>query len=99
MMMWDILTGELVLSGKFVPWTFSQDGGTFAGSTIGSVAFCRLNTPQIVKRFAGHRSRLAKVAWLKEFFRACDRREGEGKESDGEEHTRLLTGAGGERWN
>jgi hypothetical protein len=41
----------------------------------------------------------AKVAWLKEFFKACDLREGEGAEPEWEDHKRLLTGRGARRWN
>ena len=41
----------------------------------------------------------ARVAWLKQFFVASDRREKDGAEPGWEQYRRLLTGEGGKRWS
>ncbi len=66
MRMWDVVTGEQLLTGEFVPWGFARDGRRFAGGDTVNVVFCELLAPEIIRRFSGHRTRLAHLAWSRD---------------------------------
>ncbi len=66
MMMWDLATGEQVLTGRMgVPSGFSQDGRCFAAGGILEVAFCDLVMPRAVRHFSGHRTPVRLLSWCR----------------------------------
>src|SRR5262249_38508144 len=60
---WDVATGEPLLSGEFQPGSFTKDGRCFAASTTGAVAFCELRPAEVVRSRSGHQSGIARLAW------------------------------------
>jgi WD40 repeat protein len=66
MMMWDVASGEQVLTGPPVPQGFSRDGRCFAGSDYAGVEFCELVVPQALRRLSGHRASIGRLAWCRD---------------------------------
>src|SRR5262249_20317036 len=51
--MWDVTTGERVLTGSKVAWGFSKDGRTLATSAYDGAAFCDLILPRTMQTLGG----------------------------------------------
>ncbi|HEV3260446.1 MAG TPA: serine/threonine-protein kinase [Gemmataceae bacterium] len=66
MKMWDVGSGEQLLTGLYPPWGFSRDGRYFAGGRNAGLAFCRLVVPKALRRLHGHRSTVAGMAWSRD---------------------------------
>jgi WD40 repeat protein len=66
MKVWDVGTGEQVLSGGPTPWGFSRDGRHIAGGAWNGVAFIDLDMPQVLRLLTGHRSGVVKLAWSRD---------------------------------
>jgi WD40 repeat protein len=66
MKVWDVQTGEQLLSGPHVPWAFARDGKRFAGGNGSGVAFCTLAIPDTLRTLTGHRARVEKLTWSRD---------------------------------
>jgi WD40 repeat protein/tRNA A-37 threonylcarbamoyl transferase component Bud32 len=63
---WDVATGAQLLTAAYVPSGFSHDGGSYAGSRNTELAFCDFLIPRTIRRLAGHRAGVAKLAWSRD---------------------------------
>ena len=63
MQMWDVITGEQLLTGPDIPWSFARDGKHFASGSVEKVSFGELAAPAVVQQFAGHQSIVEKAVW------------------------------------
>jgi WD40 repeat protein len=66
MKMWDVQTGETLLTGPYVPWSFSGDGRHFAAGDNWRVAFCDLIEPGPLRPLAGHQAFIERTAWSRD---------------------------------
>jgi hypothetical protein len=66
---WDVRTGELVLVGPGLPWSFSRDGRRSAWGAITNLAFVDLREGEAVRHLTGHRSAVGGVAWSRDGLR------------------------------
>lgn len=66
MQIWDVDTGEQILDGPQIPWSFSRDGRHFAAGAVEKVGFGELSSPEIVQQFAGHHSFVEKATWSRD---------------------------------
>jgi WD40 repeat protein len=66
MWMWDLVTGELLLTGGYCPWGFSRDGRRYAGGGSNAAAFVELFYPDSVRPLPGHQAGIAKLAWSRD---------------------------------
>ncbi len=63
MKIWDVVTGQQVLTGPDTPWAFARQGACFAGGSNRGVAFCELLVPQALRYLSGHRASVSRIAW------------------------------------
>ena len=66
MKVWEVNTGEQVLTGPFVPWGFGGNDSRFAGTVGERIAFCDLLIPNVLQHLTGHRARVSHLAWSRE---------------------------------
>jgi WD40 repeat protein len=66
MKMWDVRTGDQVLTGPHVPWSFSPDGRRFAAGDNWRVSFCDLIEPGPLRQLTGHRAFIEQMAWSRD---------------------------------
>jgi WD40 repeat protein len=64
--MWDVITGEKLLTGNYAPWGFARDGRRLAVSSGEAVGFARLLVPDVLHTFNGHRTLIEKIAWCRD---------------------------------
>jgi WD40 repeat protein/tRNA A-37 threonylcarbamoyl transferase component Bud32 len=63
---WEVNTGELVLSGAGCPGDFARDGRTLALGLQAGVVRCELLAPTCVRRLSGHRAHVEKLSWSRD---------------------------------
>ncbi|HEX3151973.1 MAG TPA: serine/threonine-protein kinase [Gemmataceae bacterium] len=66
MQVWNADTGEPVLNGPDIPWTFSRDGTRAAGGNAEGVSFLEFAPTSNVRQLAGHRSIIAHSVWSRD---------------------------------
>jgi WD40 repeat protein len=63
MQIWDVESGDQLLTGPLIPWSFSRDWKMFAAGGDAQLAFCRLDAPSVVRHLSGNRVRADKITW------------------------------------
>jgi WD40 repeat protein/tRNA A-37 threonylcarbamoyl transferase component Bud32 len=66
MKMWEVATGEQILTGPYVPWGFAPDGRRWAGVSGDGVAFCDLLVPNALQHLSGHHAGIELLAWSRD---------------------------------
>jgi serine/threonine protein kinase/WD40 repeat protein len=63
LMIWDVPSGELLLTGNHGPWGLSRDGRRLAMSRSIGAAWGELLTPQVVRQLSAHRAPVERISW------------------------------------
>jgi WD40 repeat protein len=66
MKVWDVLSGQQVITGPAVPWSFSRDGRTIASGGQNFVGFGRIFHAGAVRPLHGHLARVERLAWSRD---------------------------------
>jgi WD40 repeat protein len=60
---WDVRTGDVVLTTTHIACSFARDGRRFAAGTFGQIAFLDLLPPNAVRPFTGHGTAAGGLTW------------------------------------
>jgi hypothetical protein len=64
--MWDVSTGQQLLTVPTVPLGFSNDGQRLIGGSIKDVMFCEFSRAEPVSRLTGHLSPITHIHWSRD---------------------------------